>query len=106
MQIPATKPHPPKPHARAPPPNTGQLQFVTPAAAIPHLREGRLLEMVAALLREERDAVNKAGFTKPLTYDPAREGEVGKFSYAFNNGWTPGVLSTSLANSSNAVMRC
>lgn len=27
------------------------------------------------------------------------------FSYAFNNGWAPGTLTTSLASSSNMVMR-
>jgi CCR4-NOT complex subunit CAF16 len=79
---------------------------VTPAEQIPHLREGRLLEMVGALLAEERDALLKAGASKPVTYDPSREGEVAAFSYAFNNGWVPGTLATSLANSSNAVMRC
>ncbi|KAI8464241.1 MAG: P-loop containing nucleoside triphosphate hydrolase protein [Monoraphidium minutum] len=84
----------------------GRLQFLRPAAELPHLAEGRLLEMVAALLREERDALTKAGLVRELTYDPAREGEVGAFSYAFNNGWVPGTLVTSLANSSNAVMRC
>lgn len=61
--------------------------------------------MVASLLREERDALRKAGFSRPVTYDPAREGEVGAFSYVFNNGWVPGTMHTSLANSSNAVMR-
>lgn len=84
----------------------GRLQFLTPAADIPHLKDGRLMEMVAALLREERDALRKAGMERPVEYDQAREGEVGAFSYAFNNGWVPGTLTTSLANSSNAVMRC
>lgn len=61
--------------------------------------------MVGQLLREDREQMTKAGFTRPVTYDPAREGEVGAFSYAFNNGWTPGVMSTSLAHGTNAVMR-
>lgn len=86
--------------------HTGRLQFVTPAEAIPHLKEGRLLELVAKLLREERDALTKAGLVRDVVYDPSREGTVGAFSYAFNNGWVPGTLATSLANSSNAVMRC
>mgnify|MGYP001810431757 CR=1 FL=1 len=48
-----------------------------------------------------------AGMKKPLEYDPSLEGKVdNSFSYAFNNGWVPGTLATSLANSSNAVMRC
>jgi CCR4-NOT complex subunit CAF16 len=79
---------------------------VTPAAQVPQLREGRLLELVAGLLREERDALRRAGMKRDVEYDPSREGAVGAFSYAFNNGWVPGVLATSLANSSNAVMRC
>ncbi len=36
-------------------------------------------------------------------WDPSREGEVSAFSYAFNNGWVPGTMNTSL--STNAVMR-
>jgi hypothetical protein len=41
-----------------------------------------------------------------LEWDESREGLInGGFSYAFNNGWVPGTLGTSLANSSNAVMR-
>jgi CCR4-NOT complex subunit CAF16 len=78
---------------------------VRPAAEIPHLAAGRLLELVAQLLREERDAARAAGAAKPVAYDASREGVVGAFSYVFNNGWVPGTLSTSLANSSNAVMR-
>ena len=43
---------------------------------------------------------------RALEWDPAREGAIDAgFSYAFNNGWVPGTLGTSLANSSNAVMR-
>lgn len=84
----------------------GRLQFLEAAAALPHLARGRLLEMVAALLREERELLRKAGLVRSVEYDPAREGAVGAFSYAFNNGWVPGTLASSLANSSNAVMRC
>lgn len=43
---------------------------------------------------------------RSVEYDPAREGAVEGFSYVFNNGWVPGTLASSLANSSNAVMRC
>jgi CCR4-NOT complex subunit CAF16 len=84
----------------------GQLQFCKPASSIPQLAQGQLLEMVTDLLRQEKQALQAAGVEKPLEYDPAREGEVDAgFSYAFNNGWVPGTLGTSLAKSTNAVMR-
>jgi CCR4-NOT complex subunit CAF16 len=80
------------------------------AEELPDLAAGRLHAFVGALLRAERDALRAARAAagvpeKELTYDPAREGVVGAFSYVFNNGWVPGTLTTSLANSSNAVMR-
>ncbi len=75
------------------------------ASAIPELAQGRLLELVHHLLMQERDAAKKAGVSKPLTYDPALEGAVGAFSYVFNNGWVPGTLTSSLKQSTNAVMR-
>ena len=40
-----------------------------------------------------------------LEWDESKDGLISGFSYAFNNGWVPGTLGTSLANSSNAVMR-
>jgi hypothetical protein len=41
-----------------------------------------------------------------LEWDESREGLINSsFSYSFNNGWVPGTLATSLAGSSNAVMR-
>jgi hypothetical protein len=92
-------------HTQPPPPPPGRLQFLSPASELPHLREGRLLEMVAALLRGERDLLRKAGLERSVEYDPSKEGAVGAFSYAFNNGWVPGTLATSLAHGSNAVMR-
>jgi CCR4-NOT complex subunit CAF16 len=61
--------------------------------------------LVADLLRREREAAAAAGLKQPLEWDPKMEGAVGSYSYAFNNGWVPGTLNTSLANSSNAVMR-
>jgi CCR4-NOT complex subunit CAF16 len=85
---------------------TGKLQFCKPASELPQLAQGQLLELVVDLLKEERDAALAAGMNKPLEYDPSQEGKVqNDFSYAFNNGWVPGTLATSLANSSNAVMR-
>lgn len=83
----------------------GRLQFCKPAAELPQLAQGQLLELVADLLREEREAAAAAGLKRPLEWDPKMEGAVGSYSYAFNNGWVPGTLNTSLANSSNAVMR-
>lgn len=41
-----------------------------------------------------------------MEWDPSREGVVDAgFSYAFNNGWVPGTLTSSLKQSANAVMR-
>ncbi len=75
------------------------------APQVPELREGRLLEMVEALLREHQAAM-KAERPRVLEWDESRDGLLQNgFSYAFNNGWVPGTLGTSLANSSNAVMR-
>lgn len=83
----------------------GQLQFCQPAASIPQLAQGQLLELVVELLRKERDAAAAAGAAKPLVYDPELEGNVSAFSYAFNNGWVPGTLGTTLAHGTNTVMR-
>lgn len=83
----------------------GQLQFCNPANALPQLAQGQLLELVVQLLRRERDAAAAAGVVKSLEYDPEHEGKVSSFSYAFNNGWVPGTLGTSLAHGTNAVMR-
>lgn len=69
------------------------------------MQQGQLLELVTDLLRKERAAAVAAGMQKPLEYDPALEGKVESFSYAFNNGWVPGTLGTSLAHGTNAVMR-
>lgn len=84
---------------------TGQLQFCQPAKSIPQLAEGQLLELVAQLLRREREAAAAAGVVKPLEYDPSLDGKVSVYSYVFNNGWVPGTLHTSLAHGTNAVMR-
>ncbi len=73
------------------------------ASAIPELREGRLLSLVYRLLWEDRERQLKARGPRPVEWDPSREGEVGQFSYAFNNGWVPGTVNSSL--STNAVMR-
>ncbi|EFJ42335.1 hypothetical protein VOLCADRAFT_83674 [Volvox carteri f. nagariensis] len=80
----------------------GQLRLL-PARDVPELAQGRLLSLVHRMLLEDRNAQLKARGPRPVEWDPTREGEVGNFSYAFNNGWVPGTLSSSL--SSNAVMR-
>ncbi|GLC46075.1 hypothetical protein PLESTM_001822700 [Pleodorina starrii] len=82
----------------------GQLQL-SPASELPELSQGRLLALVYRLLSADREAQLAArGGPRPVEWDPSREGEVaGTFSYAFNNGWVPGTLSSSL--STNAVMR-
>ena len=92
-------------HATTLLPTAGRLQFCKPAKELPALAEGRLLEMVQTLLIKERDAGAAAGPVKPHEYDPALDTGVGAFSYAFNNGWVPGTLNTSLKDASNAVMR-
>ncbi|KAG2487694.1 hypothetical protein HYH03_013693 [Edaphochlamys debaryana] len=81
----------------------GQLQFFKEAKDVPELAQGRLLSLVYNLLNEDREAQLKARGPRPTEWDSSREGEVGVFSYAFNNGWVPGTMNTSL--STNAVMR-
>ncbi len=73
------------------------------AIDIPEISQGRLLELVYKLLSEEEAHVLKARGPRQVEWDPSREGQVETFSYAFNNGWIPGTLGTSL--STNAVMR-
>lgn len=74
------------------------------AKNVPELSEGRLLDLVYRLLSEDREKQIKLNGPKSLVWDPARENVVDAgFSYAFNNGWTPGTMNSSL--STNAVMR-
>ena len=81
---------------------TGGLQLI-PAAEVPELEQGRLLSLVHSFLNADKQALLKARGPRPVEWDPSREGNVSNFSYAFNNGWVPGTLSSSL--STNAVMR-
>eukprot|EP00798_Chlamydomonas_sp_ICE-L_P003124 gene3124-13136_t len=83
----------------------GEMRMFKSAGEVPELKQGRLLDMVYKLLSEERDLILKQRGPRTLEWDPSREGSVNAFSYAFNNGWTPGVLASSLKESSNAVMR-
>jgi CCR4-NOT complex subunit CAF16 len=81
------------------------MAMLKEAADIPELAEGRLLELVYKLLSEDRDRQLKLKGPRTLEWDPSRENAVDAFSYAFNNGWAPGTLTSSLKESSNAVMR-
>jgi CCR4-NOT complex subunit CAF16 len=82
------------------------LDFHTQASEVPELQEGRLLELVYGLLSEEKRRVESERGPRPVEWDPSREGAVDPaFSYAFNNGWVPGTMNSSLKQSSNAVMR-
>jgi CCR4-NOT complex subunit CAF16 len=114
----------------------GKLAFAKRAEEVDALKKGELLEMVADLLKEDRE-IKRAEMVRAaeaqaaaqggagaaamavdgenaeladdglpiLEYDASRDGEVGAFSYVFNNGWVPGTLNTSLKLSSNAVVR-
>jgi CCR4-NOT complex subunit CAF16 len=120
----------------------GKLAFAKRAEEVDALKRGELLEMVADLLKEDRE-IKRAEMVRAaeeqaaalaaqgggaaaravdggaaateeeladdglpiLEYDASRDGEVGAFSYVFNNGWVPGTLNTSLKLSSNAVVR-
>lgn len=59
--------------------------------------------MVYELLNAEEERLLKERGPRSVEWDSSREGQVGEFSYAFNNGWVPGTMNTSL--STNAVMR-
>lgn len=60
-----------------------------------------LLGLVLRLLQSEEDPNRPS---RVVELDASREGQVAEgFSYAFNNGWVPGTMSSSL--STNAVMR-
>ncbi|MEW5308734.1 MAG: hypothetical protein WDW38_000670 [Sanguina aurantia] len=84
--------------------NQGKLALFKPASEIPELKQGKLLHLVNTLLTADKDALLKLRGPRELVWDPAQEGKVDAgFSYAFNNGWVPGTLGTSL--STNAVMR-
>lgn len=83
----------------------GEMRMFKPADQVPELKQGRLLELVYKLLDEEREIVLKQRGPRSLVWDPSREGEVNSFSFAFNNGWVPGTLNSSLKESTNAVMR-
>jgi len=83
----------------------GRLQRLAPAASLPQLAQGQLLELITEWLRSERQQEQAVGVAKPLEYDPALEGSVSGFSYVFNNGWVPGTMSSSVKLATNAVMR-
>lgn len=74
----------------------GRLQTFRKAEDIPELKQGCLLELVEGWLRKdlEEDLANLP-----------KEEKHKKFEYIRNNGWVPGRLTSSLAGSSNTVMR-
>uniref|UniRef100_A0A7S3XE31 ABC transporter domain-containing protein n=1 Tax=Picocystis salinarum TaxID=88271 RepID=A0A7S3XE31_9CHLO len=74
----------------------GRLQTFCKAEDIPELQQGRLLELVEGWLRKDLEE-DLATLSK--------EGTEKKFEYIRNNGWVPGRLTSSLAGSSNTVMR-
>eukprot|EP00199_Chlamydomonas_sp_CCMP681_P006759 CAMPEP_0119114310 /NCGR_PEP_ID=MMETSP1180-20130426/47067_1 /TAXON_ID=3052 ORGANISM="Chlamydomonas cf sp, Strain CCMP681" /NCGR_SAMPLE_ID=MMETSP1180 /ASSEMBLY_ACC=CAM_ASM_000741 /LENGTH=279 /DNA_ID=CAMNT_0007102785 /DNA_START=93 /DNA_END=932 /DNA_ORIENTATION=+ len=82
----------------------GRLQMLKEAHEVPELQQGQLLGLVYRLLNEERLHTLKIQGPRSTEWDPSREGAVDAgFSYAFNNGWVPGTINSSL--STNAVMR-
>ncbi|KAG1674932.1 hypothetical protein FOA52_014725 [Chlamydomonas sp. UWO 241] len=81
----------------------GEMAMFKAAHELPELKEGKLLQLVYSILSEEDKRVQAERGPRVLSWDPSREGEVSAFSYAFNNGWVPGTLGSSL--STNAVMR-
>lgn len=74
----------------------GRLQTFRKAEDIPELQQGRLLELVEGWLRKDLEE-DLATLSK--------DGTKKKFEYIRNNGWVPGRLTSSLAGSSNTVMR-
>lgn len=79
----------------------GELQAFGCAEDFPELQEGRLLELVEGWLRAENE---KRQLTKLACQQSFEEGGSMKIA-TWNNGWAAGRLTSSLKNSSNAVMR-
>jgi CCR4-NOT complex subunit CAF16 len=78
----------------------GRLARCVPAADLPELAQGRLLELVTAWLREEAQAAAEAAAGK------AAGGAGGPSSLpTWSNGWASGRMTSTLKNASNAVMR-
>ncbi|KAL6764419.1 P-loop containing nucleoside triphosphate hydrolase protein [Haematococcus lacustris] len=84
----------------------GRLQMLKDAKEVPELQQGKLLHLVHTLLSEAANKQLEERGPRAVEWDPSREGAVDAgFSYAFNNGWVPGTMASSLKTSTNAVMR-
>ena len=89
----------------------GQLRAFERAENIPELKEGRLLDLVERWLRAEKAEreAEAAATGKEGSKGAALEygGDKGSNTEAatWNNGWAAGRLTSSLKDSSNAVMR-
>jgi hypothetical protein len=76
------------------------------SATPPYCASAPLTQLVHARHALCAQARAAGGQPQQLEWDPALEGRIvggAGFSYAFNNGWVPGTLNSSL--STNAVMR-
>lgn len=78
----------------------GKIRRSAPITDFPELEEGTMLELVDKWLREEKELAKVAKEEGKMKNEPKR-----KFDYSFNNGYVAGTLVTSLAGSSNSVLR-
>lgn len=80
----------------------GRLQIFKPASAFPQLKEGKLLELIEGWLREE--AISRKKYQKAKAEVDMEDGE--KMDQAeWSNGWAAGRMTSTMRDSSNAVMR-
>ena len=82
----------------------GRLRVFEAAAAVPELREGRLLALVERWLRQEKEERQAGAAPAPLAYAGDQGSALGNGA-EWNNGWAAGRLTSSMKLSSNAVMR-
>ncbi|GMH38200.1 hypothetical protein BSKO_06084 [Bryopsis sp. KO-2023] len=77
----------------------GHLKVFEKVSAFPEVAEMRLLDLVIRWLREEKEVEEKQ---RSLKSSKDKEAPV---EQPWNNGWAPGRLASSLAGSSNTVLR-
>lgn len=84
----------------------GELKTFEPAANLPELQQGRLLELVEKWLRQDQ-LERRKGAEERLVLEYSKDTGNGSVMEAatWNNGWTAGRLTSSMKLSSNAVMR-
>lgn len=70
----------------------GGFEAVAPAAEVPELQEGRLMELVEAFLVRHRDARREAEARGEAVPHPETKG----FEYLRNNGYSAGRLASTL----------